>query len=519
MLKKLSVDVSSFQKMRELNYVYIDKTQYAYNLITGGHRYFLSRPRRFGKTLFVSTLSDILAGNKHLFDGLWIAGSDYQWQEYGVINLDLSSLGIKDPASLRSGLWHALVIIAQEYRVTIDTSSSEPEIILTYLVKALYAKFGRVALLIDEYDSPILHVLTDLENARAIRDALKLFFSSVKKFEKEIDFIFITGVSSFAKAGLFSGLNNLQILSLRDDVAGVCGYTELEIDTFLAPYIIQWAEKEGISYVDLRHKIKEWYNSYRFGDKVEAVYNPFSLTNAIYLKKFSNFWFASGAPTFLIDVLKKEYATFNPQKMEISDSDMGVFDVGLTPVLSLMLQTGYLTIDYYDQETEMYKLRFPNLEVKTAFQRYLLEIFARIDPFEAQRLAGRLRAALLHDDIEEVVAKLQQLFAKVPYQLHMNVEKYYHSLLIMAFSASGIKVQDEYSTDDGRVDLVLDLGNKIYLIEVKFNKSAHEALEQIKNNRYFKPFLDWNKPIVMLGLSFEREPGNFEIKYQAESLK
>lgn len=291
MLSRLPLDLSSFRTLREKGYLYVDKTKYAYDLINQGRRYFLSRPRRFGKSLFVSTLKEILYGNKALFEGLWIENSNYSWNQYGVITLDLSAFGINSEKTFIKGVCYALRDIADKYELTITVNPENVALALNSVVKALYKKFGHVAIFIDEYDYPILQALRDVERAKEIRDASRHLFAAIKALDEEVDFVFITGVSSFAKAGLFSGMNNLRIVTLDERYASVCGYDENEIDQYLNPHIKAWADAEKASYDELRKSIREWYNGYRFGANVSSVYNPFSLMNAIDAKAFKNFWF------------------------------------------------------------------------------------------------------------------------------------------------------------------------------------------------------------------------------------
>lgn len=517
LLSKLPLDLSTFSELRKQKYLYVDKTKYAYDLIMGGRRFFLSRPRRFGKTLFVSTLKEVLLGNKNLFDGLWIANSDYIWQSYGVITLDLSSWGINSPESLASGLKHALVEIAEEYAIEIDIMPAEPEVVLRSLVKGLRAKFSKVALLVDEYDNPILQTLQDNKRAREIRDGIRRFFSAVKGLDVAIDFVFITGVSSFAKAGLFSGMNNLRIMTLDEKYAGVCGYGDNEIDGYFKDYISLWANKEKLSYDELRKQIKEWYNGYRFGKDVDSVYNPFSVMHALDMNEFKNFWFQSGTPTFLVDQIKKDYLKYDPEKLEVSEDSLGSLDVGATPLMALMFQAGYLTIDHYDKEQHAYNLVYPNYEVKTALQKCLLEVFANLDTDQAEQISLQFRAALIKENVEQAVTLMEKIFAKVPNLLLGQAEKSYHALLIMLCAATGIKTHSEYSTSDGRIDLVLELSQKLYIIEIKFNESAEVALAQIKNKEYFKPFFNWGKPITLVGLAFHRKAGQFSIEFKVDN--
>ena len=337
-LSKLPLDLSTFSELRKQNYLYVDKTKHAYDLITGGRRFFLSRPRRFGKTLFVSTLKEILLGNKNLFEGLWIANSDYHWKPYGLVTLDLSILGIEDSETLKTGLREALIRVVREYDLKTDFTSEIPEFLLYNLVKELKRKFGRVALLIDEYDNPILHALNDVNVAYKIRDGIRRFFAAVKGLDSELDFVFITGVSNFAKAGLFSGLNNLQVVTLDDCFASVCGYTQEEVFYYFKDHLKAWAEKESIPVNELQKQIKYWYNGYRFSGQAHSVYNPFSLMKAFAAQSFKNFWFQSGTPTFLIKELEKEYRLLDLDNLEVTEDTLGIFDVGATPLPSLMFQ-------------------------------------------------------------------------------------------------------------------------------------------------------------------------------------
>ncbi len=369
---KLPVDISSFAVLRTSGYLYVDKTEHMYRMITGGRRYFLSRPRRFGKSLLVSTLKEILAGNKQLFNGLWIASSDYAWPEHGIINLDFSKISAESVDSVERRLQDMLIFVAQKYNLSVDITIQEPGQFLEKVVIELFKKFGRVAILIDEYDSPILKTLHDKDLALAVRNKIQHFFTTIKSLDEYVQFVFITGVSSFAKAGLFSGINNLRVITLNEKYAAICGYTDNEIDHYFSEYITDWANIANIPYDDLRQQIKSWYNGYSFGYNVAKVYNPFSLMNALDIKQFKNFWFQSGTPTFLVEILKKEYTKFDPNQLIISEDMLGVFDVGAVPVVALMFQTGYLTITDYDSESELYRLDYPNSEVKRSFQQVIL---------------------------------------------------------------------------------------------------------------------------------------------------
>lgn len=524
MLQKLPLDINTFRRLRTSEFLYVDKTKYAYDLITGGHRYFLSRPRRFGKSLFVSMLQEVLLGERDLFNGLWIAGSDYSWKKHGVITLDLSALGIKSKETFEEGICQALIEVVSAYKLNITTDFKSPELALRAVVLALYAQYGAVAVLVDEYDNPILNILHDPDKARSIRDALKHFFATIKGLDAYINFVFITGVSSFTRAGLFSGINNLQIITLDDTFSGICGYTELEVSKYFDDYIKLWADKENLAQVALRQQIKQWYNGYHFGKNVPAVYNPFSFMHALRACDFKNFWIQSGTPTFLIEEFKKEYSQqgniiIDPETLEVTEDILQAFDIGAIPLPALMFQAGYLTITGYNLEYRLFSLGYPNQEVEKAFNGYLLEIFTNLNAFTIQHLATKLRLALKDGAVAEVVSLLKQLFARVTYYEQEDSENYYHTTLQNAFSLGGIDALSQFTTSTGRADIVLTLTNMFYIIEVKVNQSAELALRQIKERRYYEALLSYEKPIVLIGLSFTRKSKTFNITYATETIQ
>lgn len=363
MLRKLPLDLSTFSELRLSNYVYVDKTEHMYNMITGGRRFFLSRPRRFGKSLLVSTLKEILSGNKELFNDLWIAKSDYQWQEHGVINLDFSVMAGKNSKELEDELCHMLIAIAKQYQITITNEPNASDLILTKLVKALHNRFGRVAILVDEYDKPIVRTLENPESAEKINDAIQQFFAIIKSLDAEVNFVFITGVRSIIKSPFFAGMNNLQILSLNKQYDAICGYTDQEISENFNDYINTWACEKNMSHETIHNQIRTWYGGYHFGEQTISVYNPFSVMNALKIQNFKEFLFGSECPTFLIKTLEKQqYAISNLEKLNINENSLEIFDINATPLLALMFQTGYLTIKDYNAERALYTLDYPNHE-------------------------------------------------------------------------------------------------------------------------------------------------------------
>ncbi|MBS0627173.1 MAG: AAA family ATPase, partial [Verrucomicrobia bacterium] len=477
---------------------------------------------RFGKSVFLSTLKEILKRNKALFTGLFIESSDYTWPLYGVIHLDLGPIDSLNIETTKKSLCQILARVAKEYRLQIDLDSSNPNQALIELVDALYAIYKKVAILIDEYDHPILQVLQE-PKAEEIRKVLQSFFTTVKSLNEQVHFLFITGVSMFSKADIFSGMNNPVNISLDPKYAGICGYTDEEMDFSFKDYINRWAEKENVSPKLIREALRTWYNGYRFSEDPLSVYNPFSISSALNQQKFRNFWFETGSPSFLMKELQKKYrheesSLFQLEHFKVSSGLLGTIEVDSIPLSTLLFQTGYLTLAKYDTTTQNYWLEFPNHEVKTALHQHLLTLVANADPESADYASKELKTLLNLGDLEKAISSLRILFSHVPYQLHIEKEYFYHGLLQMAFSSAGIKCQSEYSTSHARIDLILELQNKIYIIEVKFNESAEVALSQIEARRYYEPFLNSGKAITLLGLSFIKKPNDFQIYYTKKEI-
>jgi hypothetical protein len=396
LLAPLPVDIGSFRKLRTQGYKYVDKTQHVYNLITSGECFFLSRPRRFGKSLLVATLKELLSGNRELFKGLWIDASDYAWHKHGVIALDLSTVAAVNAEALQRSLCKQLARIAKDYRLSVTLDGQIPGDDLADIVDALRDQFDRIAILIDEYDSPILSTLKDPEKSLEIRDALRPFFAAIKGLEEKRNFVFVTGVSTFSKVSLFSGFNNLQTITTDEQFAAICGYTQEEVDTYFADYIEEWCLQKDIARDELRSKLREWYNGYRFSRGITTLYNPFSLMYALKHQECNNYWFESGSPSFLVGQLKElqaqDFLAFqdimHPETMLMSRDDLGVFEVGNVPVPALMFQTGYFTLNEYNQAAERYTLRFPNSEVQRSLQLYMMSIMVNITSGQACRKRG-----------------------------------------------------------------------------------------------------------------------------------
>ncbi|HLB40420.1 MAG TPA: AAA family ATPase [Candidatus Babeliales bacterium] len=518
-LAKLPLGQSFFPKLRAGGYLYVDKTKLIADLITGDAQYyFLARPRRFGKSLLLSTIQAVLEREQALFTDLAISQIDYHWHYHAVIKLDFSLLSAQSASNFEISLIDQLKKIADKQQVNLDTSSGILNIVVGNLILALKQKYTRVALLIDEYDRPLLHNLTALKRARELQFVMQDFFACLKAHCDSLDFLLITGVSAFARAGLFSGLNNLQNITLQPEYAAICGYTEADITTYLTPYLAHWAQAQGRRPVEIRTELQTWYNGYHFSAAPVTVYNPFSVTNALATQKCQNFWVATGTPTFLWHALKteyrkSEYRLLKPEQFIVTGDMLARYEVDEIPLAALMMQAGYLTITQYHSERDSYSLGYPNHEVRQAADNCLLATLTLSDETQTKRIAEQLPVALQQHNLDLAIDLLKQLFAKVPYQLHTKLESFYHSLLKMICDTAGIKNYAEYPTSHGSIDLVLELSQVIYVIEVKFNQTPELALAQIETKQYYVPFMAQYKPIILWGINFKKTPGAFAIDH------
>jgi len=517
MQKKLPIDVSTFKIMIEENYLYIDKTQSIYNLIKNGRYFFLSRPRRFGKSLLISTLKEIFVGNKKLFKDLWIDSSDYEWHEYPVIDLDFSRIAHGTVDELRASLIWTLTNIAQDYEIDISQAPTLSDK-LSYLIKRL-SLINKVVMIIDEYDKPILDHLQNPKDAHAQRELLKSFYDPLKSMDAYLRAIFITGVTKFSKTSLFSGMNNLNDISLDPKAAQLLGYTQEEIDKYFLLYLEDFAQKKEISIQALLLELKKWYNGYRFSEEAVKVYNPFSVLYALEKKKFLNYWYQSGTPTFLVHLIEKQYGSIELiNQAKIDQDSLGNFEINNIPLIPLLFQTGYLTISNYDKETGNFALNFPNFEVELSFTKFLVITLTQTSSITLNTLGSQLIQALNNNEIEKFCSVLQTLFAHIPYPL-IKTEAYYHVLFQFLLSLLSLEAQSELFTDKGRIDLVLSTASHTYIFELKLKASPKVALAQIKQRGYYQRFLHKSKHVVLVGLSFISEDNQISLRFIQELIR
>ncbi len=504
MTRELPLGVQDFPTLVQEGQAYVDKTEVLYRLVSGHRAAFLSRPRRFGKSLAVSTLAALFRGKRELFDGLWIAGSDYAWKSYPVISLDLSGLRDDSPEILNDSLVEYLAFLSYELGVTPPRTES-PGHVLRVLVREL-AKKEKVVVLVDEYDSPLVSHLENAELTQGNRLVLQKLFAILKTLQGDLRFVFLTGVSRFSKVSLFSGLNSLTDLSLMPEFATLLGLTEKEIADKFQQEIANLAEQQGVGPEAILSQMRHWYNGYRFAqeDEVTKVYNPWSVLNYLQSGKLKNYWFSSATPTFAIKLLKeRDFPVARFEKtVEAGDEIENNSDAESIDLTSLLFQTGYLTVDKYDAKTNTYCLKLPNEEVRRSLLGHLFRAFVETEQWQAKPFFRVLRQALTAGDLDRFFEKFNEVLAGVPYHLHQATEAYYHSLLYLCIRMLGFDVDAEVTTSSGRIDMIVRANSTLYIFEFKIDSSAKKAIRQIKENGYVERFKAEEGDIVLVGANF-----------------
>ena len=503
-MKNITSSVYTFEDIVKDDFLYVDKTEFIWNLIRQGKAmYFLSRPRRFGKSLTVSTLKAVFQGKKELFKGLAIYDKPYDWKQYPVIHLDMGNCQAKTSEELNNFLLDTLTLLAEEYNMQLRGQSNATR--FEFLIEDI-AKENPVVILLDEYDKPILNTLTTPE-ATACRDVLKGFYSSIKKCESKERFVFVTGVTKFCHVSLFSDLNNLTDISMDYDYATMFGYTQEEFETYFADRIDFACKQLNMPREELLPEIKAWYDGYRFEEESETVYNPVSLAQFFVNScKFNNYWFSTGTPSFLVELTKK--ADFNFEKT-LSEPVMGLafnaFEIDKIDPLALLLQTGYLTIksSFVDLGETLYYLDFPNREVKSAFETYLISDYASIPQETVGANVFKMVKAIKARDINLFMELLKTFFAAVQYDVATDTEGRFQLLFYSVFLLIGVRVEAESRTNNGRIDAVICDGDHVYIFEFKINQTAGIALDQIREKEYFRKYQHSGRKIILVGANFD----------------
>lgn len=498
MLPKLPIGIQDFENLRVHDFVYIDKTSFVHRLVTGSKAYFLSRPRRFGKSLLVSTLRYLFEGRRDLFQNTWIE-SRWSWdQKHPVIRLSLDAIGHKE-TGLRNGLLLALEKNGQELGIKIIEKN--PALAFQELIQKTAAKHDKVVILIDEYDRPIIDYLgpDELQQAIENRNILKSFFSILKSEDRNIRFLFLTGISKFSKVSIFSDLNHLYDLSPDPHYNNLCGYTQAEIEHTFAPILAEMP-------ADTLGKMKEWYNGYSWNGR-EFVYNPFSVLNFFQSREYQNYWFSTGTPTFLVKSLSNTFQ-YSLDDLEVDAGVLEAYELEKLEPIPLLYQTGYLTIK---EKTafDTVILKYPNREVEQSMLRLLLAEYTQNSSVLPQ--LAQLSKNLHQNDLDKVMELIHGLFKSIPSQIFIaNREAYFHSVIYLAFSLLGIYIQAEVNSSHGRLDAVVHMPERIFIFEFKLHDSPIQALQQIKDRDYAAAFRHLNKHILGVGVTFSETDKGIE---------
>ena len=504
-LKRLPVGIQTFSEVIDLDCLYIDKTEYIWNMIHLSKYIFLSRPRRFGKSLLVSTLQAYYEGRKDLFKGLFIETVEKDWTEYPVLRFDMSLGKHMEKDQLERYLLY--ILGENEKRFGVISDSQDPNVRLKNLISSVYDKTGKkVVILIDEYDAPLLDVVHEKETLPVLRNVMRNFYSPLKASDPYLQFVFLTGITKFSQLSIFSELNNLKNISMRPDFAGVCGITEEEMLTQMTDYIDDFAEAHQITRKETIEGLKKQYDGYHFTWPSPDIFNPFSLLNAFQDHDYTNYWFSSGTPTYLIEMLRK----FNvvPSKIGGGKVLASTFDApteNMKSIIPLLYQSGYITIKDYNSASRLYTLDIPNGEIRVGLMESLLPNYVHEYTDDGGTTIGEMYLALLNDDLNEMFRLLQAYLLTVPYCDNANSEGHYQQMLYVIFSLFGRYVDVEVHTPTGRVDIVMKTAKELYLFELKLNMSAEAAIKQIDLKDYASKFALSNLPIVKVGINFDPE--------------
>ena len=519
-MKKLPIGIQNIREIITDGYIYVDKTQFALELIQKGKHYFLSRPRRFGKSLFVSTLEEIFKGSKALFEGCHIAQSNYDWKPYPVLLLDFGRITNKTPEKLEINLHEVITKISKKQGI--EAKGTSLEFRLEVLVEALAKNGkGKVVVLIDEYDKPLIDHLHNQEIAEGNRQLLQSFFGALKSLDRYIKFTFITGISKFSKVALFSGANHLNDISMSDQYAAMMGYTQEELTEYFNQHIEAISQKrnqkgQDISEEEVLAEIKDWYNGYRFCEEEIYVYNPFSTLKYLAEKKAESYWFATGTPSFLLEEIKSHPESIVPLSGSNAEKDdlNSPGSIEQIDIKALMFQTGYLTIKGYSRSTREYDLGFPNHEVRQAFTKSLVRYFVPIN----SKISDEIKTHLEKQHLTDFFKYIQHTFTTFPYHIFSQAQEHtYHGLLLSLLKGLGLKVVAEASNNLGRLDLLIEMSKTTYIIELKLDQGPEKALKQILAKAYDRPYLGQGKSIVRVGLNFSSDKRNID-SWQGELL-
>jgi len=511
MKRFLPLAVQDFPQMITGDFVYVDKTRYVYEMAHVPQAYyFLSRPRRFGKTLLVSTLKALFEGRKELFEGLWIENSDWQWKPHPVIQIDFNGIDATEAVTLEKSLFSILDEIAESHEISLKSEILTNKFVELFV--ELHKKYQeKIVVLVDEYDKPIITHLgqgeTGMQIAIENRKVLKKFFGVLKeaRVSARLRLAFITGISKFSQVSIFSDLNNLKDLSMHAAYADLLGYTQQELESHFGDWLDEFARLRQTTTGEILALLREWYNGHRFTKHETQVYNPFSIINAFSEYDFKNFWFETGTPSFLVHLIReKDYPITQLENLEVPETIFSTYELENLRLEALLFQSGYLTIQGFDGF--LYKLGYPNQEVKTSFISYLYENLIKIADTTLKTQYVRLHQYLAQEDYERFIATANAILCAIAYpHIAGQDEHFYHTVFYLMLSASGVLVRTEVLNAHGRMDMAVEFKDKVYVIELKCNQSADEALRQIHEKRYHESYLHGGRRIYLVGINFDTQ--------------
>ena len=499
------IGLQTFSELRtRKNYVYIDKTEYVYRMTNSDAKYiFLSRPRRFGKSLLVSTLHSYFEGRRELFKGLAIEGLEKDWTVFPVLHFDMSIAKHMEKEQLEAVLDNQLTGYERLYGVT--SANKDPNLRLKNLIETAYTQAGRqVVVLIDEYDAPLLDVMHEERDLPVLRQVMRNFYSPLKACDPWLRFVFLTGITKFSQLSIFSELNNIKNISMDTDYAAVCGITEEEMLSQMSEDIDLMADRMQLSRKELLKKLKDYYDGYHFTWPSPDIYNPYSLMNAFADKKIRSYWFGSGTPTYLLEMLRKYHVA--PTEIGGGSATADAFDAPsekLTSITPLLYQSGYLTIKEGSEFAEVYTLDFPNREIRIGMMRSLLPNYLGYNAGKGNTTVALMYEAIYHEDMDKALQLLQTFLSTVPYTDNTDYEGHWQQMFYVIFSIFGYYVDVEVRTPKGRVDMVMRTATKLYLIELKLDKSAESAMQQIDLKQYPERFALCGLPVVSVAVNFD----------------
>lgn len=513
-LQKLPLGIQNFESLRIDGYKYIDKTRLIYRMMSRGRYYFLSRPRRFGKSLLLSTIQAIYEGKRHLFEGLYIdTVEDWDWAVHPILHLDLNTQKYDAPDKLDYVIRSFLQTHEERLGIPFDKDDDNFGPRFERIIERACQQSGqRVVILVDEYDKPMLQAIGNPDLQEAFRATLKGFYGALKSMDRCIRFALLTGVTKFSKVNVFSDLNNLNDISFDEAYASLCGITEEELLRDFPAYIESIAQRNRQTYDEAVAKLCLMYDGYHFHPDAVGIYNPFSLIGAFNKMSYGSYWFETGTPTYLVQLLQQyDYNLEEMSQKEVTADDINCIDSIATNPIPVIYQSGYLTIKGYDAEFCIYHLGFPNKEVEEGFVRFLIPYYTKQSvcarsPFDVRAFVQDVRAG----QTDQFITRLRSLFADTPYELIRDLENHYQNVLWLVFKMMGFYVKAEYHTSQGRIDLVLMSQDYCYVMEFKLDGTAEEALQQISDKQYTLPFELTGQQVIRIGMNFSSATRNIE---------